>query len=297
MKKISVVIPTYSASHLLRKNLPAIFACCRTGDQVVVVEDAGTDDTVVYLREKYKLVAASPSVNHCPTDYYPQPKAIQYTVYANHVEVADKSILLTVVELKNNLRFAGAANLGMLFAEHELVFLCNNDVLPQVDCLTHLAPYFEDGNVFAVGCLEYESTEQGQKSGKNILFFRRGLFQHSRAINFESGETAWASGGSAVFEKAKWLALNGFDRVYYPAYWEDIDISFRARKKGWKVLFESAAVVYHKHESTHSDVFGQQKIDAMSWRNAQIFTWKNGTLKQKIQYIVWWMYWSLKRNV
>ena len=167
--------------------------------------------------------------------------------------------------------------------------------MPDKKCFEFLKPHFDDEEVFAVGCLEYENSEMGQRSGKNVLFFDRGLFQHNRANNFERGQTAWASGGSALFDKKKWLKLNGFDQAFYPAYWEDIDLSFRARKKGWKILFEPEAVVYHKHESTHQTVFGQQKMDDMSWKNAFVFTWKNGTRVQRLQYILWSSYWWYKR--
>ena len=295
MKHVSVVIPTYNACHLLEKNLAAIFSACRTGDEVVIVNDAGTDQTHQYLIKSFALEEIKVNQIVCPPHYYPQLKTGTYRTFKSEVHVDKKKLLFTYIQLLTNLRFAGAANVGVLFATHELVFLCNNDVIPEADCIGHVLPHFEDKNTFAVGCMEYEGSQKGQQSGKNVLFFKRGLFQHNRAPEFSSGETAWASGGSAMFDKNKWLELHGFDRAYYPAYWEDIDLSFRARKRGWRIIFEAAALVYHKHESTHSDVFGAQKIAAMSWKNAQTFVWKNGSLYQKLQYIMWWPYWMLRR--
>ena len=54
------------------------------------------------------------------------------------------------------------------------------------------------------------------KGGKNKLWFEKGIFCHSKADNFKSGETAWACGGSAMFDKKKWLKLGGFNKIYYP---------------------------------------------------------------------------------
>ena len=152
-----------------------------------------------------------------------------------------------------------------------------------------------DDKIFSIGCLEFEQNSKGVKSGKNKLWFKKGLFQHSKASNFESGETAWASGGSAMFSTSKWEQLGGFDPAFYPAYWEDIDISYRARKNGWLVLFNSQAIVYHKHESTNASTFGTNKLQDISWKNSLYFSWKHADAAQKIQYVLWYPYWLLQR--
>jgi GT2 family glycosyltransferase len=178
-------------------------------------------------------------------------------------------------------------------AQHDLIFLINSDVAPRKNTLRHLTPYFIDKSVFAVGPLE---VEHGKKSGKNKLWFERGMFIHSKADNFKSGSTAWVSGGSGLFDKHKWLAIGGFDKLFYPAYWEDIDLSFQARKKGWQVLFEAKAIVDHNHETTNATVFGQRKMEKMSWRNANKFVWKNGDFWQKLAHLLWKPYWWVVKN-
>ena len=295
MKKISVIIPSFNAVGLLQKNLKSVLDALSTNDQVIIVDDAGSDETVNWLCKKYNLEEITPQLEKTNSKYFPKLTSNDYICFENDIVHNQTKVNITLLKLKQNLRFAGAVNAGVLVSKNSLLFLCNNDVLPDKKCFEFLKPHFDDEEVFAVGCLEYENSEMGQRSGKNVLFFDRGLFQHNRANNFERGQTAWASGGSALFDKKKWLKLNGFDQAFYPAYWEDIDLSFRARKKGWKILFEPEAVVYHKHESTHQTVFGQQKMDDMSWKNAFVFTWKNGTRVQRLQYILWSSYWWYKR--
>jgi len=194
---------------------------------------------------------------------------------------------IKILSNKENLRFAATANRGVKLAKYNLVFLVNNDVTPHKDCLKYLIPHFEDKKVFAVGCLEIEKNELG---GKNKLEFKRGLFVHFRATEFSSGETAWVSGGSGMFDRNKWLKLGGFNLDYYPAYWEDVDLSFRARKKSWKILFEAKAQVDHRHEITNKSVFGQEKIEVMSIKNSLVFLWKNASLTQKFLHLFWLPY-------
>jgi hypothetical protein len=127
------------------------------------------------------------------------------------------------------------------------------------------------------------------------LWFERGLFHHGRAREFSAGPTAWVSGGSGLFDRQKFLALGGFDERFTPAYWEDVDLSFRARQHGWYVGFEPKATVVHLHETTNKSAFGEARIQDMSWRNAFRFTWKNATWWQTIEHMCWLPYWWFQR--
>jgi GT2 family glycosyltransferase len=283
LPSVSVVIPNYNGKDLLEKHLPSVLKMVRDGDEVVVVDDASTDYSVAWLRKQYNL--------HIK-EQYPE-----YTILEGKWKEKSKVCSLRLIQNNKNIRFGATANRGIELSLHQYVFLLNNDVAPESNVLEIILPHFQDRKVFGVGCLEKE--QHGKKltdGGKNQLWFQRGLFFHSRASNFSTGETAWVSGGSGVFDKEKWQKLGGFDKDYAPAYWEDIDISFRARKKGWRVLFDQKAIVYHNHESTNQTAFGQRRIAKMSWKNADKFVIKNGTVWQKIQHILWKPYWFYKRH-
>lgn len=286
-QRVSTVIPNYNGKHLLKKNLPAVLKTLRDRDELVIIDDASSDGSIAWLAEKFETRNQKLKTN----GRLIKVKIGKYTT-------KDNSIRVVIVPNFKNLRFAKSVNKAVSMAKHDLIFLLNNDVSPSADCLDHLVHHFQDQNVFAVGCKEIEQNLNGQISGKNELKFIRGMFIHNRAKEFEFGPTAWASGGSAMFDKSKWLALGGFDSLFAPAYWEDIDLSFRARKKKWKVLFEPKAVVDHNHESTNRDAFGQKKIERMSWENAKKFVKKNGNWWQKILYKLWrpYWWWKVERN-
>jgi len=289
--KVSVVIPSYNGKDLLEKYLDSVFGSLSSGDEVVVVDDSSKDETVSWLITKFSLKKIDRDINSI-SGYTPDINKLEYQLYGNNIQIKKKNIKLTLVSQLINLRFGASANVGVLLSSNPLVFLLNNDVKPTKDVVNQLRQHFDKNNkLFAVGCLEYENNVNGEKKKKNKLWFAKGIFQHSKAENFVSGETAWASGGSAMFSKDKYLRLKGFDKLFYPAYWEDIDLSFRARKKGWQVLFDEKAVVFHRHETTNKTVFGQDKINKMSWDNGQKFAWKNTSLWQKFFYILYKPYW------
>lgn len=278
MPNVSIVIPSYKGVHLYEKNLQAVLDCMRDGDELIVVDDASgpEDDTIAWFEKKFQI--KQQKFSEFAADYYlGKYKKLRIVLLVNQV----------------NQRFGASSNRGFAVAQNELVFLINNDVAPYKDCLQYLLPHFENPQVFAVGCLEHE-THLGEIGGRNKLWFERGMFLHSRCKDMSVGETAWASGGSAMFRKSIFQEIGGFDKLYYPAYWEDIDLSFQARKKGYLVLFEPKAQVDHNHETTNKSVFGEKKMRDMSWRNAKKFTWKNANFWQKISFLLWQPYWLIK---
>lgn len=265
VKNISIVIPSYNARHLLAENIRSVISEMGRGDELIVVEDAGHDDTASWLEKNIRSL------------------------------VEKKGASLKIIVNQKNLRFGASCNKAVKLAKHNHILLLNNDVSPHKGCANALKKHFVDDSVFAVGCLEIE--KNGIRHGKNKLWFEKGLFMHAKAESLTSGETAWVIGGSGMFDKKKWLALDGFDERFYPAYWEDIDLSFNARKHGWKVLFEESAIVDHNHESTNKDVFGEAKLAQISWQNALKFTWKNSDLWQKLAFVLWQPYWFYKRYI
>lgn len=294
---VSVIIPTYNAQHLLEAHLPLLVAALDDQDEVMVVDDASSDDTVIWMINYYRLVKV-PEIPELtlPAKYFPRINDDTTELYTGEVQYKGKIILLSLAVNSTNLRFAGTSNKGAALAKYSWLFLLNNDVIVDRSALSDLKIIIrEQPDVFAVGCIEYEDKKQSVVSGKNKLWFERGLYIHSKADDFDFGETAWASGGSALFSKEKWLQLRGFDLKFYPAYWEDIDLSYRAKQRGWKVLFSPNAVVYHKHETTNANVIGLKKIEQLSWKHAQYFTWKHSTFSQKLQFIFWSPYWTIKR--
>lgn len=236
---VSIVIPNWNGVHLLKKNLAGVVKAAM-GAHVIVADDASTDGSVEYLKKHFPKV--------------------------------------TVVTRIKREGFGATVNAGVAAAKGDIVILFNTDVEPQQGFLKPLLAHFEDPKVFAVGCLE-KSIEQGKEilRGRGVAHWEKGFYIHSRG-DVDKTDTAWVSGGSGAFRKSMWGALGGMDTLYNPFYWEDIDLSYRARKAGWKTIFEPKSVVRHYHEEGKIlQEYSPEDIKRIAYRNQFIFIWKNAT--------------------
>lgn len=241
---ISIIIPTYNAKELLRKNLPCVIAACETFSskprawQLVVVDDASTDGTSSWLKKSFSQV--------------------------------------TVVTNAHNMRFGQAVNRGVKRARGEIVVLLNNDVQPEKTFLKPLVKHFANPTLFAVGCLE-RNKEDGKMvlGGRGEGRFSRGFFVHWRAQDQTKQQTLWVAGGSGAFRKSIWQKLGGFDPLFRPAYEEDRDLCYNALKAGYSLRFEPNSIVNHIHETTNVKAFGKKRIEIMSFKNQLLLVWKN----------------------
>ncbi|MEK7071240.1 MAG: glycosyltransferase, partial [Patescibacteria group bacterium] len=183
---------------------------------------------------------------------------------------------VTLFENKTNLGFAGTVDLGIKKSSGEYVMLLNSDVVLLDDSyLKGLESLKKNTNVFAVSFAQKEKDDE--IVGKNKLFWKNGFVMHEKADSTKSGLTGWAEGGSCIIDKEKYMKIGGFDSVYKPFYWEDIDLSYRAWKAGMSVYFDKDIVVEHHHETTIGKYFPKKTIETVAYRNQLIFIWKNIT--------------------
>lgn len=203
------------------------------------------------------------------------------------IKPAVRGLSIKLIENKKNLGFGGAVNEGVVAAKGQYVMLLNSDVVLDDDSYKKALPQFEkQDNLFAVTFAQRE--KNGLKVGKNRVFWDMGLVKHSKGRDFESGITAWAEGGACLIDRDKYLRLEGFDLLYSPFYWEDIDLSYRAWKAGYEVLFNPEIEVQHHHESTIGRFFDSEKIKRVSFRNQHIFMMKNMTELAKL--LEYWLF-------
>ncbi len=198
----------------------------------------------------------------------------------------------TFIQNSENLGFAKTVNKAVSSVKTDLIMLLNSDVFLLDKSWQKAIKCFEKNpKLFAISFAQDDGS--GKITGRNRLYFKNGLFHHSSLqfeLNSELGtrnlellSTAWAEGGSAIFRKSMWDKLGGFDENFSPFYWEDVDLSYRARKSGWEVLFSPSIKVLHKHESTIGSFYDKAKVNEIAYRHQLYFTKKHTNFIQKIQ--------------
>lgn len=247
--KTAVIIPNWQGRRLLKKNLPSVL---RVGfDEIIVVDDASTDDSVSFLQENF------PTVH--------------------------------IVRHKKNLGFASTVNDGVTAANADVVFLLNSDVVPDKNILNPVLGYFSDPEVFGVSLGEVGYSYA-------VPQIKDGFVGHAPGPQSNKAhDTFWISGGSGAFRRTMWKKLGGMDTMFSPFYWEDTDLSFRALKRGWKLIWEPKAQVVHKHESTiNTKNFSKKYMDYIKERNQLLFHWKNLEWSWILRKHIWGLLWRLK---
>ena len=248
---LSIIIPNYNGEKLLKKNLPKVLEAFRDYKEgrveIIIPDDPSTDNSRQVIR--------------------------------NFIEnIKEKHVIGKTVEnrSKKEAGFSKNINRGVVLSTGDILILLNSDVTPEKDFLDPLLKHFSDEKVFAVGCLD-QSIEGGKVvfRGRGIGRWQRGFLIH-KAGKLDKKNTLWVSGGSSAFRKSIWIRLRGLDPLYNPFYWEDIDLSYRALKSGYKVLFEPKSAVTHEHEKgAIQSKFKPSKIRRIAYRNQFLFVWKN----------------------
>ena len=154
--------------------------------------------------------------------------------------------------------------------EEDVVILLNNDMELDpgfVDPL--IEPFLKDPDVFFVSTSE----------DRSIASFKGGLL--AAAIQYPGYETLnrsmgfTLSAGVAAFDRKKYLELGGYDDLYLPGRYEDVDLCYRGWKRGWKGIYQPASKKIHLGGASFEKTFTDHATQAMVFRNAILFMAKN----------------------
>jgi len=174
------------------------------------------------------------------------------------IERSDSHPWLTIIESATNLGFAGGSNLGI---DHLLrqsavthVMLLNNDATLTRSFFADMAETirrFPDAGILGPTIFETGSGKKVWYAG-GVEYSWRALMQHNVTLPTRDDpiETAFVTGCAMIIARHAIEKIGLLAECYFPAYWEDGDISIRARHAGIPVLYVPTAVAYHKIGAT-----------------------------------------------
>jgi len=217
---VSVVIPNYNGLRFLETCLTALAGQTypRERLEVILVDDASTDNSVAFVRDHF------PWVN--------------------------------VVRLEHNSGLAIACNRGVAHARGEIIALLNNDteVEPQwVEALVQALEEHPWAGSVASKMLLFDRRHiihtTGDMMGIDGIPRNRGVWEEDRGQYDDQREVFGGCGGAVAYRREVWDALGGFDEDLF-MYLEDVDLAWRMQLQGWGTVFAPDARVYHHLSAT-----------------------------------------------
>ena len=186
-----------------------------------------------------------------------------------------------VMRLDANLGYAGAYNRALKTLSHEYLVAVNNDTEPRAGWLAALVAAADaDPGVAAVTSKLLFARRPGilQSAGSLLLSDGAGADRGSGEPDegqFDRREEVFAfNGGSALLRRSAVEEVGWFDERFF-AYYEDTDLSWRLRLRGWRILYEPASVIDHVHSATNRE--GSDFFTFHVDRNRLLMLIKNGS--------------------
>ena len=218
--KVAVVILNWNGIKHLNQFLPSVLTSVWPNLQIVVGDNASTDGSVAMLRSKF------PSV--------------------------------TVIENDENYGFTGGYNRVLKHVDADYYILLNSDVEVFPGWIEPVITLMESDPLIAVAApkikayLQKEYFEHAGAAGGFIDFlgypFCRGRIvsevEEDHGQYQQSGEVFWASGAAMFIKKKYWDEAQGFDERFF-AHMEEIDLCWRLKNKGYKVMYCAESEVFH----------------------------------------------------
>jgi GT2 family glycosyltransferase len=232
---VTVAVPSYDGRHLLEVLLPSLSLQRFRDFEVVVVDDASTDGTPLWLRE-----------------HWPQ---------------------VEIISLPRRVGVTAALNVCLNAGRGDLLALLNNDMELDPGCLGELVDALHEhpeAGWAGAKMLDYERRDVIDGAGDIYSWVgtghRRGHGEQDRGQYDEPRAIFGACGGAAMYRRRVLREVGQFDEDFFTFY-EDVDWNLRAQLAGFSCRYVPTAVVYHMGSAT----IGRGLTDFTRyhlWRNA-----------------------------
>lgn len=247
--KVAVVILNYNGRAYLQRFLPSLLHSTYPNLEVIIADNASTDDSTEYLEE-----------------HFPQ---------------------LRLIELPQNYGYAGGYNEALRQVEGaEYYVLLNSDIEVTPGWIEPIVQIMEkDQNIAAAqpkvlsfdkrDSFEYAGAAGGWMDTLGYPFCRGRIFDHTEKDQGQYNSTQeifWATGAAMFIRAELFHKIGGFDPDYF-AHAEEIDLCWRLKRAGYKIVVRPQSVVYHVGGGTLS--YNTPRKTYLNFRNTLYTIYKN----------------------
>ncbi|TSD63043.1 glycosyltransferase family 2 protein [Inquilinus sp. KBS0705] len=235
-KSVSIIIPNYNGRQLLEAYLPYTIEAIKNAGvtyEIIVVDDQSKDESVSYLQNNYHQVK--------------------------------------LIVNAENKGFSYTCNRGIDAAQYDLILLLNSDVKLTADYFEHQWKYFTKPDIFGVMGriidMEGDHIQDAARIPKfNGLKLKTAYFYYSDKPGDEL-YTFYLSGANALVDAKKLKQLGGFYELFSPFYCEDIELSLRAWRMGYKCYYEHRAICRHQMSASTKNYQTARWVKSVYYRN------------------------------
>ena len=226
-KLISIVIPNYNGKRFLECVLSSIKNQTYKNFEIILVDNNSQDNSIEFVQSNF-----------------PEVK---------------------IIKLTKNYGYAGGANAGIKKSKGKIIIVLNNDVELDNHFLEIIHKYFinhPDISYIAPLSLNYFQRDIIDTAGdiftKEGKPFKRFMGENIHQISLKEEPIKFISGVAFCVRKEALKKVGLFNEVFF-AYLEDVDLSFRLYRAGYKAVFLPDARLYHFEAATTRDVFNIKK--------------------------------------
>jgi GT2 family glycosyltransferase len=126
-----------------------------------------------------------------------------------------------------NLGSAGGSNALAALGNDSVIWVLNPDTYPAPTAASELLAGLTCGNDVAAAEARQIPVE------------------HPKWYDPQTGDTGWVTAACVMFRRSAFDAVGGFDSHFFPLYCDDVDVSWRLRLAGWRLVQVPRAVVFH----------------------------------------------------
>ncbi len=250
--KVSIVIPTYNGRATINDCLRSILNSDYSNIEVIVVDNASTDETPSIVRQGFPRVS--------------------------------------LLCMRTNLGICGGRNAGAKYSTGEMILFVDQDNEVDSHAISILVDILERGDLGAVGptiCYRREPNRTWARGTRVSLFTGKVSFNHA-SRRHTALETMHADILPAPFLVRRDVAegIGLFDERYF-AVFEDSDFFHRMRKAGYKVACVPGAKAWHSIPTNEEETFS--RLMSRSYfiaRNRTLFVKRNGSTLQFLTFIL-----------